>query len=91
MWAALTGGAQMDSEVNQLIEHFASKHLLTWLEALSIIGCMDIAYTSLDMVRKNVWSSAISHQPSRGDEICSRNMGITAELFNDGCGFNQRA
>jgi len=41
--AALRGGAELDSEVKELLEHLASKHLLTWLEALSIIGRMDTA------------------------------------------------
>jgi hypothetical protein len=49
--AAVKGEAGFDSEVVELLECFASRHLLTWLEALSIIGRLDTAYSSLDMVR----------------------------------------
>jgi len=75
--AALSGGAELDSEVKELLERFASKHIVTWLEALSIIGRMDTAYTSLDVVRTiRQWS----HFPE-----------IVQELFNDGCRFIQRS
>jgi len=49
--AALKGGAVLSAEGGGLVERFASTHLMTWLEVLSIIGRMDMAYTSLDMVR----------------------------------------
>ena len=75
--AALGGGAELDSEVEDLLERLASKHLLTWLEALCIIGRMDTAYASLDAVRTiGQWS----HSPE-----------IVQVLFNDGCRFIQRS
>jgi len=39
-----------DEEVKVLLECFATKHLVTWLEALSIIGRIDSAYISLNRV-----------------------------------------
>jgi len=75
--AALSGGAELGSEVKDILERFASEHLLTWLEALSIIGRMDTAYTSLDVVRT---IGRRSHFPD-----------IVQELFNDGCRFIQRS
>ena len=48
--AALSGGAEPDPEVQQLLERFATKHLFVWLEALSLIGRVDMAYWSLDVV-----------------------------------------
>ena len=41
-----------DAEVTSLLKRFASKHLLAWLEALSIIRSVDTAYGSLDITRK---------------------------------------
>ena len=39
-----------DEEVKALLECFATKHLMTWLEALSIIGKVHSAYLSLTRV-----------------------------------------
>ena len=75
--AALEGGAVLGAEGGGLLEHFASTHLMTWLEALSIIGRMDMAYTSLDMVRM---VGPRGHFPS-----------TVYELLNDGCRFIQRS
>jgi len=44
-----------------LLERFATRHLLTWLEALSSIGRMDTAYTSPSMIR---WQSQFSDTPA---------------------------
>lgn len=86
----LTSEVPLDSEAHQLLGRFASKHLLTWLEALSIIGCVDIAYASLDTVRKNTWPRApILRERSRGDNTRGCVMEIAPELFNDGCRFIQ--
>jgi hypothetical protein len=72
---ALEDGAELDAGVEQLLERFASRHLLTWLEALSIIGRVNTAYPSLDMVRTIVWQShsagiptvTMPEWPGRGD------------------------
>src|SRR6266849_6117053 len=98
--AALNDEAGFDSEVTELLERFASRHLLTWLEALSVIGRVDIAYSSLDMVRT---LKQESHNPNipitgmqlpstifHGANICSPLKGVTRELFNDGCRFIQQ-
>jgi cytochrome b561 len=34
------------------VQYFVYTHLLHWLEALSLIGRLDIAYWSLDRVRQ---------------------------------------
>ena len=75
--AALSDGAELDSKVKELLECFASKHLLTWLEALSIVRHMHTAYTSLDIVCTIGWWS---HFP-----------GIVWGLFNDGRRFIQQS
>jgi len=75
--AALSSGAELGSEAKDRLERLASKHLLTWLEALSVIGRMDTAYTSLDVVRTIEWWSQFPE--------------IVQELFNDGCRFIQRS
>jgi hypothetical protein len=54
-WAShLVGGLDSDvglnSEVNEFLEQFATRHLLHWLEVLSIIGRADIAYSSLEII-----------------------------------------
>jgi hypothetical protein len=52
-WAThLANGSAVDGEAEQLLEHFARKHLLAWLELLSIIGQVETAYSSLDRVGK---------------------------------------
>jgi len=52
-WAThLISAETLNGTVEQLLECFASKHLLTWLEVLSTIGQIDTAYLSLDMVGK---------------------------------------
>jgi hypothetical protein len=62
--AALNDEAGFDSEVTELLERFTSRHLLTWLEALGIIGRVDIAYSSLDMVRTLKQESHNSNIPT---------------------------
>ena len=74
--AALEGGAVLDAEGKDLLERFASKHILTWLEALSLIGRTATAYTSLDIIR------TIGQQCHFPD--------IVQELLHDGCEFIQR-
>jgi hypothetical protein len=48
--AGLGGGVGLNGEVNGLLERFATRHLLHWLEVLSIIGHADMAYSSLEMI-----------------------------------------
>ena len=99
---ALNNEVGFDSEVTELLERFASRHLLTWLEALSMIGRVDIAYSSLDMVctleqerhNSNIPTTPTSMQLRstflHGANICSPLKGMTRELFNDGCRFIQQ-
>jgi hypothetical protein len=46
------GGPGFEDELRHLLECFALEHLLHWLEALSIVGRMDTAYSSLEMACK---------------------------------------
>ena len=48
--AGLDNGTGLSSEVQGLLEQFASRHLLHWLEVLSIIGRVDGAYRSVEMI-----------------------------------------
>jgi len=48
--AGIDHGPGLDTEAMLLLECFTSKHILNWLEALSIVGRVDVAYSSLDMV-----------------------------------------
>jgi hypothetical protein len=48
--AGLDRDVGLDGEVNELLERFATRHLLHWLEVLSIIGRADMAYSSLEMI-----------------------------------------
>jgi len=47
--AGLDDGIELDADVMLLLELFASRHLFTWMEALSIIGRVYTAYPSLDV------------------------------------------
>ena len=98
---ALKDGAALDSEVGALLEGFASGHLLTWLEALSIIGRVDTAYPSLDVVRTIGWQhdspnaliaavQSVRRWFGKGDTR-GPPPGTAQELFNDGCRFIQRS
>jgi len=52
-WAThLANVSKLDNKAEQLLEDFACKHLCAWLEVLSIIGQVEIAYPSLDRVGK---------------------------------------
>jgi hypothetical protein len=52
-WAThLANAAKLDGEAEQLLEHFACKHFLPWLEVLSVIGQVETAYSSLDRIGK---------------------------------------
>lgn len=98
---ALKGGAELDAKVKDLLERLASRHLLAWLEVLSIIGRVETAYSSLDMVRtielqsqsSNILTAAARYLPkwSRGGSTRSPSTGIVQELFNDGYRFVQRS
>jgi len=45
--AGLEDDAGLNGEIRQLLEPFANQRLLNWLEALSIVGRVDTAYSSL--------------------------------------------
>ena len=45
--ASLEDEAGLNGEIRQLLERFATQRLLNWLEALSIVGRVDTAYSSL--------------------------------------------
>jgi len=52
-WAThLAKASKLDDDVEQLLEEFACKHLLAWLELLSVIGRVEVAYPSLDGICK---------------------------------------
>lgn len=44
------GDVGVNGQVERLLERFATRHLLNWLEALSIIGRVDTAFSSLEMI-----------------------------------------
>jgi hypothetical protein len=50
MAAGLDDDVGLNDEVNELVEVFATQHLLHWLEVLSIIGRIDVACSSLEMI-----------------------------------------
>ncbi|KIJ39520.1 hypothetical protein M422DRAFT_257571 [Sphaerobolus stellatus SS14] len=56
-WASHLNIGGLDDEAEKLLESFASKQILAWLEVLSIIGRIDTAHNSLDMVREMMVSS----------------------------------
>jgi hypothetical protein len=88
--AALNDEAGFDSEVTELLERFASRHLLTWLETLGMIGRVDIAYSSLDMVRTLTQEHHNSNIPTtamqlpsaffHGANICQPSEGSDARI-----------
>lgn len=45
--AGVNSDAELDSEVKSLLERFAFRQLVTWFEALSIIGRTEAAYSNL--------------------------------------------
>jgi len=61
-WAThLAQASKLDGDAEQLLDRFADKHLLAWLEVLSNIRQVDTAYSSLDVVSKLL----VSHCPLR--------------------------
>src|ERR1700733_450311 len=105
--AALPDGANLDSEAKQLLERFATKHLLMWLEALSLIGRVDMAYWSLTVARKAMQQSGITGWLN--SIICTwhdfalpyirmwlgeatiSTTEVAEEILNDGCKLVQRS
>ena len=72
--AALNDEAGFDSEVAELLERFASRHILAflaWLEALGMIGRGDIAYSSLDVVHKLTQETHNSNIPTTAMQLLS--------------------
>ena len=105
--AALLGGADLDSEGKQLLERFATKHLLMWLEALSLIGRVDMAYRSLTVARKAVQQSgftgwlnsivrtwhdfALPYMRMWVGDATISTMEAVEEILSDGCKLVQRS
>ena len=48
--AGLRGDVELNKQMNELFEQFATQHLLHWMEALSFIGRADVACSSLDAI-----------------------------------------
>ena len=48
--AGLGTGVEWNNDVCRLLERFATQHLLNWVEAVTIIGRVDMAYSSLEAV-----------------------------------------
>jgi len=52
-WAThLINASNLDTESEQLLNNFAHKQFLSWLEVLSFIGRVETAYPSLDEIGK---------------------------------------
>ena len=51
-WATHLCSAEKDSDLFALLEKFSFTHLLHWLEVLSLIGHLEVAYTALDHSKK---------------------------------------
>ena len=65
-WAThLFNATKIDDDTEKLLEDFARKHLLSWLEVLSIIQQVEIAYSSLDRISKLLVSCLPSYIASR--------------------------
>jgi hypothetical protein len=61
-WAThLANASKLDGEAEQLLEDFARKHFLAWLEVLSIIGQVETAYSSLDRIGKLLVSCPLAY------------------------------
>ena len=105
--AALPDRMDLDSEGKQLLECFATKHLLMWLEALSLIGRVDLAYWSLTVARKAMQQSGFTRWlnfvfrtwhnfalPSIRvwlGDGTISTMEVAEEILNDGCKLVQRS
>ena len=81
-----------DDEAKQLLQNFARSHLLSWLQVLSVIGRLDVAYRSLDMVRKIPHfndppdpNRAVSRFWRRSFTTHNATRNVTPELLSDGC------
>ena len=44
-----TESAETEKKLAELVEHFASHHLLHWIEALSLLGHVDVAIKSAQL------------------------------------------
>jgi hypothetical protein len=57
-WAThFVNASKLDGEAEQLLNEFACKQILAWLEVLSVIGQVETAYPSLDRIAKLLVSS----------------------------------
>ncbi len=65
-WAThLANVLKLDGEAEQLLEDFARKHLLAWLELLSLVGQVETAYPSLERIGKLLVSQVPSYNVLR--------------------------
>jgi hypothetical protein len=55
-WAIHLSHASVNDELSGLVENFALCHLLNWLEVLSLISHLDVAYPALQHARQFVVS-----------------------------------
>ncbi|KAI9059837.1 WD40 repeat-like protein [Trametes sanguinea] len=51
-WAHHLCHAEVDQELLDTLEAFCNDHLLDWLEALSLLGCVDVAVTALQSAQR---------------------------------------
>jgi len=95
----LDSSADIDHELKQRLDHFACERLLVWLQMLSIIGCLDVAYQSLDTVRnlkqrddspKQIGITTYLGFWHGSLNANSSATDIALEVINDGCRLIQR-
>lgn len=80
--ACLDGGLGLDDEVNELVEQFATRHLLHWLEVLSILRRVDLACSSLEIIHAAIVSKTFSKPIFKTANIKTRTGGASTS-WND--------
>ena len=80
--AGLDDGAEPDAEVTSMLEHFASRDLLTWFEVLSIIGRVDTAYPSLNTARRIMHPSNFVRQRLDHPQFVANQFTLERPLVN---------
>jgi len=94
--AALGDGMVLDADMKEFLDCFVHKHLLAWLEVLSIVGRVDAAHLSLDIVNAighqghfpNVLTAVMRYFRVQGGDSAPK--GKVRELFDDARRFIQR-
>ena len=67
-WAHHLHGSEIDTESFELLKTFCNKHLLHWLECLSLVGDADIAIKALQVARQTL---TVCTTPTRFSSIAS--------------------